>query len=339
MLNYAFWNNKGGTGKTSLAFQTICLFARAHPEKRVLVIDMCPQANLSELFLGGLVKKGSQQLMLRQGATPRATIGGYFQMRLTSPFAKPPFLYSDFITEPYRVNGAIPNNVRLVCGDALLELQTNSMATLASTNIAGVNTWIAVMDWLKDFLDDAQSHFDFVFMDLNPSFSIYTQIALANSHRLILPTMADDSSRRAIQNAFSLVFGLRLPSPIYAEHNFSSRITAAHRDLPKVHLMIQNRITQYMGNASAYGAVLHEITDDLKGLLAAYPSYFTFSDIADGLIDTRDFQTTGVVAFARGCPFDRLLPGYVQVLNKRVRVNKEQLELCRDEIQEIVQTL
>ena len=176
-------------------------------------------------------------------------------------------------------------------------------------------------------------------MDLNPSFSIYTQIALANSDRLILPLMADDSSRRAIQNAFSLVFGLRLPSPIYSQHNFSSIITHASRPLPKVHMLIRNRITQYMGNASAYSAVLKEISDDLKKLYAANPQYFSFSSINDGIIDTRDFQTTGVVAFARGCPFDRLKTGNVQVLSKRIRVNEGQLDSCRDEIKNIVQRI
>src|SRR5262249_49399853 len=129
------------------------------------------------------------------------------------------------------------------------------------------------------------------------------------------------------------------PSPIYAEHNFASRIGAAHRPLPKVHLMIQNRITQYMGNASAYSAVLSEIADHLRQLMTAHPQHFTFSRVEDGMIDTRDFQTTGVVAFARGCPFDRLIPGYVQVLNRRVRVNNAQLQSCCDEIEEIVRAL
>lgn len=339
MLKYAFWNNKGGTGKTSLAFQTISLFARQHHNKRILVVDMCPQANLSELMLGGLVKRGSSHLMQRQGAVPRATIGGYFQMRLGSPFTKPNFRYSDFITRPFDTNRVVPNNIDLVCGDALLELQSNSMATLSSTNIAGIDTWISVMDWLKDFFDDAGDYYDYVFLDLNPSFSLYTQIALANTDRLILPTMADDSSRRAIQNAFSLVFGLRLPSPIYAQHNFSSRISSAGRLLPKVHLVIKNRITQYMGNASAYKAVLDQIVADLAELLRSYPQFFTFSDVSDGIIDTRDFQTTGVVAFARGCPFDMLGTGYVQVLGRRIRVNQEQLDSCTDEITEIVQML
>ncbi|MBS5302191.1 MAG: ParA family protein [Clostridiaceae bacterium] len=49
MNKYAFWNNKGGTGKTTLCFQLLCQYAIDHPDKRVLVVDVCPQANLSEL--------------------------------------------------------------------------------------------------------------------------------------------------------------------------------------------------------------------------------------------------------------------------------------------------
>ena len=53
--------------------------------RQLLVIDMCPQANLSELLLGGLTNHGSGNLLARQGELPRATIGGYFQERLPSP--------------------------------------------------------------------------------------------------------------------------------------------------------------------------------------------------------------------------------------------------------------
>lgn len=54
MLVYGYWNNKGGTGKTSLCFQSICFYAEQNPDKQILVVDVCPQANLSELLLGGL---------------------------------------------------------------------------------------------------------------------------------------------------------------------------------------------------------------------------------------------------------------------------------------------
>ena len=51
MRRIIFWNNKGGTGKTSLAFQIICEYALKNPTKKVLAVDVCPQANLSELLL------------------------------------------------------------------------------------------------------------------------------------------------------------------------------------------------------------------------------------------------------------------------------------------------
>ena len=34
-MKTAFWNNKGGTGKTSLAFQIICDFAHQNPKKKI----------------------------------------------------------------------------------------------------------------------------------------------------------------------------------------------------------------------------------------------------------------------------------------------------------------
>ncbi len=74
-----------------------------HSEK-ILVIDVCPQANLSELLLGGLHQGGSNILLQRQGATPRATIGGYFQLRLPSPYTPPSFTAQDFLTQPYKYN-------------------------------------------------------------------------------------------------------------------------------------------------------------------------------------------------------------------------------------------
>ena len=39
--------------------------------------------------------------------------------------------------------------------------------------------------------------------------------------------------------------------------------------------------------------------------------------------DVRDFQTTGVVAAARGCPFQKLKAGRLEVMGKRVAVREE----------------
>jgi cellulose biosynthesis protein BcsQ len=339
MLTYAIWNNKGGTGKTSLAFQLICRYAEQNPKKRILAIDMCPQANLSELFLGGLTHGGSKNLLARQGLTPRCSIGGYFQLRLPSPFSPSAFVSEDFLTKPSKYNTAVPLNLDLLCGDPLLELQSNAINTLANAQVPGTNTWVGVIDWLRNYLTNLKKPYDVVFIDSNPSFSIYTQIALSTADRLILPVMADDSSRRAIQNAFSLLYGLKLPSDIYSKYAFATKLNEAERKLPKVHLVAKNRLTQYMGPASAYAAVLSSINDDLKALLKSHPELFTFKSVNSGVVDVRDFQTTGVVAFARGCPFYCMPVGRLDIGGHRVRVNEPYRQDCVDAIDELVNKL
>ncbi len=309
MAAFAFWNNKGGTGKTSLAFQAITTYAHEHSTDSVLVLDVCPQANLSELMLGGLVGKGSANLQALHGETSRRSIGGYFQRRLPRPYATPTIDPNDFLCKPSKFNKHVPTNIRLLAGDPLLELQSNAIATLANAQIPGTNTWLAILDWLRDYIDAFDTEFDAIFIDCNPSFSMYTQIALATADYMVVPVMADDSSKRALQNAVSLVHGLRLPSPDYAMHSFTERLTTAGRAIPKVHLILRNRITQYMGPATAYGVVLQSIVDDVRSLLKTNPSIFTFSKVKDGYVDIRDFQTTGVVAFAEACPFYELATG------------------------------
>ena len=45
-------NTQGGVGKTTLTYHLSTNYAEEHPEERVLVIDMCPQANISSALLG-----------------------------------------------------------------------------------------------------------------------------------------------------------------------------------------------------------------------------------------------------------------------------------------------
>ncbi len=40
---YAFYNNKGGVGKTTLCSNAATLYAEKDPKTQVLIIDMCSQ--------------------------------------------------------------------------------------------------------------------------------------------------------------------------------------------------------------------------------------------------------------------------------------------------------
>ena len=334
-----FWNNKGGTGKTSLAFQSICAFATQNQEANILVIDVCPQANLSELLLGGQEHHGGRNLLLLHGEIQRQSIGGYFQERLPKPFDTPSIIHQNYISDPSKFNQLIPTNVKLMAGDPLLELQSNAVSTLANTQIPGTNSWSSVVCWIRDFLQSATSQYDYCFIDMNPSFSMYTQIALAACDRIVLPVTADDSSRRGIQNALSLVFGMKLPSEIYAKHNFHTRMGEAGLVLPKVHLIAKNRLTQYINVAKSYVAVLEGIGEDIENIHSISPEYFTFTDVSDGIFNVKDFQTSGVVAFARGTPFIVMRSGTLSVAGQRVKINRDQLDENREIINGLARKL
>jgi cellulose biosynthesis protein BcsQ len=340
-MKYTFWNNKGGTGKSSLAFQTIAEYAILHPTKRILAIDLCPQANLSELFMGGLLGNGGTNLGNLTTPTSSCTIGGYFQERLSNPFNVPVINSALYTSNPSAVNGQIPVNIDLIAGDRIVELQSNSISALSITQIPGVDTYLKVIDWVNDLINAANqsNNYDDIFIDTNPSFAIYTQIALAATDRIIAPVMADDSSRRALTNIFSLVYGLNLPSAIYNTYAFNTKLANGGRALPKIHLVVKNRLTQYMGPASAYASVLTSINNDLNAILASHPQYFTFTNLTDGLVDVRDFQTTGVVAFAEATPFRRLPTGNHNIFGNNTQIQQEYLTNCINSINGIATRL
>lgn len=73
MAIYSIWNNKGGVGKSYLTFQVASEYAIMHPDKKVLVIDLCPQANSSSMLLGG-IENGENILNEIHAIQPRTSI-------------------------------------------------------------------------------------------------------------------------------------------------------------------------------------------------------------------------------------------------------------------------
>lgn len=331
MRTYTFWNNKGGTGKTSLCFQCVLEYALEHESAKILIIDLCPQANLSELLLGGMENNGAGNLDNLYHYKPRKSIGGYFDSRMQTPFTYTSNINPlDYISKPSALNESIPNNIDLIAGDRLVELQSSFISSLTANKNPSVNTYIAVVSWLRDILQNVEDY-DVVFIDTNPSFSIYTQIALAATERLIVPVMADDSSKRALSNVLSLVYGYNLPSPLYASYTFNSELKNAGMTLPQIHLIVKNRITQYMGTAAAYRGVLASIDNEINTLMAANPQYFTSNDV---IMEVRDFQTSGVAAFAEAKSFSQLM------VDRRVRtIGGERVQLDINQIQNNQQSI
>jgi chromosome partitioning protein len=240
---YAVWNNKGGVGKTFVIFVMAAEYAAEHPDQTVVVIDMCPQANVSEILLGGN-GTGAKHLADFLKKSPRQSIGGYFDQRITSPHAKTGTEIS-FLIPLSKYNSNLPNNLFLVAGDPSLELQGQAINQIAAQTLPP-EAWKNVHSWVIDLINAirAQHPSSIFFIDCNPSFASYTELALLAATRLIIPCTSDGSSARAIDNVGQLLYGIGVPA-VYRSVNFSSRASGAGMALPSIHLVPLNRSTQY----------------------------------------------------------------------------------------------
>ncbi len=347
MKKYAFWNNKGGVGKTFLAFMVATEYARLHPEENVVVIDMCPQANISEMLLGGNGVGSANIDAINQRWESRRTIGGYFDKRLSDP-DKPTLNEADYITRVKEYAPAIPSNVYLVCGDRSLELQVQAINQLASVSLPELR-WSNVHSWLKDLQKGIESRFNnqvVFFMDCNPSFATYTAQALLAANRLIVPCTADGSSARAFENIGQLLYGIDMPH-MYKGTAFSAKLAANNLKAPIIHLIVKNRSTIYGKDendrsvpASAFKAMYKNIVDKALALKAKDRDLFTPN--IETFVDMPDVHTISIVSSHLALPF-HALEAKQYVLNAydatKTKINPTQLDKYREALDILVASL
>ena len=148
-----------------MSFQIITEYAQKNADKHILVIDLCPQANLSELLLGGLIGNGGENLSHLSKDELRRTVGGYFDCRIQSTFNAVKFSPEDFLCLPSQYNDKIPSNVELLAGDRLVEIQATALSALANTQLPGVDARLAVTSWIKEFIAETNEKYDTIFID------------------------------------------------------------------------------------------------------------------------------------------------------------------------------
>lgn len=349
MAIYAIWNNKGGVGKSYLTFQLASEYALQHPDKKVLVVDLCPQANSSSMLLGGM-DSGERHLNDIHGQQPRLTISGYIDDRIRSPYV-PTNSGASYITQVSRYNNRVPDNVYLVVGDEKLELQSSQVSR--ATNPGPNDAWRIVHLWITDLIVDIKRSWNeedcCVFIDCNPSFSIYTELALTAAERLLIPFSADGSSKRAIKAVLSLVYGQRrqvgdMQSEFYLESN------RYNMSLPEIYMYIGNRLTQMNNSsASAFKTVVNEISEEIYSVWQSSNTPFcihpfganrptnkkTFKSMFQ--FEVNDANTASVVSGSLGIPISVLTAGSKQVAGVTITVNQSQLDRQVPNLKELVQ--
>jgi chromosome partitioning protein len=351
MSIYALWNNKGGVGKSYLSFQIACEYARTHPHQNVLVIDMCPQANASSMLLGG-IERGEAGLENLSGLTPPRTISGYVADRIVSPYVNT-HSGANYLTRVNAQNNWAPNNLYLICGDEELEMQAAGIRLACSAGPA--DSWRIVHTWIRDLIEDVKNAWNqqniTVFVDCNPSFTIYTELAIAAADRLIIPFSADGSSKRAVKSVLSLVYGV-LRRPGQPQSEFFRNVERYRMALPQIYSYVGNRLTQMNNSsASAFRTVVLDIFNEVFRVWQSDPAKFCvhpngtpaptsrigFRAMFEAQIN--DANTASVVSGALGIPICRLTAGTKNFAGRSVQVNQSQLDKQQPNIRDFVASI
>lgn len=345
MAVYAVWNNKGGVGKSYLAFQIACEYAYTHPAKRVLVIDLCPQANCSTMLLGG-IDAGEQAL--DSASQNGSTISGYIADRINSPYRNTNS-GMQFAVQARTINARIPNNLNLVIGDEQLEVQMSAVAGLAATGPS--NSWQLVHTWIRELISDLRTQWHdedlTVFIDCNPSFTLFTEMAMSASDRLIIPFSADGSSKRAVRSVLSLMYGVqRYAGAQLSQFHINSQTYGM--SVPKIYLYVGNRLTAAnFTSANAFQLIVREIGNEIFRAWSANPNAFhihnsmpfpnsraAFRQMYQ--CEVRDANTASVVSSTLGIPLTRLTAGKYSLPGRSVDVNQSQLDVQIPSIRNLV---
>lgn len=153
--SYALWNNKGGVGKSTITFHLAMRYAELHPQTKILVIDLCPQANSSMMLLGGGPVGEENIINFCKEATPRSVVGYLSTVITNGRGAQLPDPYK-FVVNVSDYNTNAPQNLFLLCGDGNLEPMAPAINEAASAKALTptAQPWKWIQEIIRNFIED-----------------------------------------------------------------------------------------------------------------------------------------------------------------------------------------
>lgn len=183
-----FFNNKGGVGKTSLVYHLSWMFSELG--KRVVAVDLDPQANLTSAFLP---EERLEALWEPSSAAQRAdTI--YQCIR--------PLTQVGDIKEPAAVR--INEQLRLVPGDLSLASFEDALSENWPKSVDSGNLYrpfrVLTAFWQVAQMAASAHEADFIVADVGPNLGAINRSALIGTDHVVIPLAADLFSLQGLAN-------------------------------------------------------------------------------------------------------------------------------------------
>ena len=185
MNTLAFFNNKGGVGKTTLLYHLAWMFADMG--NRVLVADFDPQANLTSMFLAEAELERLWDLDNDQEQSVMAPL---------SPIIRG---LGDIGPTPLQ---RIASNIRLIPGDLSLSNFESNLSEAWSKCLDRQEPAFRITSALHRIIRQAADKFDanLVLIDVGPNFGAINRSALICADAVVIPVAPDLFSIQGLRN-------------------------------------------------------------------------------------------------------------------------------------------
>jgi cellulose biosynthesis protein BcsQ len=180
----AFFNNKGGVGKTSLVYHLAWMFADL--QVTVLAADLDPQMNLTAAFLD------DDKLELFWAPDPREfTVHGFLQPLLKG---------TGDILEAYPVR--IEDKLALLAGDLQLSAFEDELSQQWPNSLSGQERPFRVISAFWRMMQHAARAYcaDIILLDLGPNLGAINRAGLLSADYVVVPLSPDLFSLQGLRN-------------------------------------------------------------------------------------------------------------------------------------------
>ncbi|MBB1564024.1 AAA family ATPase [Candidatus Saccharibacteria bacterium] len=182
-----FFNNKGGVGKTTLAYNTAVQFA--NKSYKTVLVDLDPQCNLTRLALGEEYYENTifSEMSKTIYDVLRGVIEGGSDIDLAAQFEQ--------------AKGA-PENLYLLRGDMRLSDYENVLSTGYNSAAAGEQLGYFQTSAIDRFLREKglSEQVDIFVIDTSPTLGLLNRVILLGSDYFVVPLMPDALSLQGIEN-------------------------------------------------------------------------------------------------------------------------------------------
>ena len=301
---YAISNLRGGIGKTSLAFNLSFELSR---RESLLIADVCPQCNLTELFF-----KSQRPSVKITDALNAKIMGSAFGDEAED---------ISYITGDKAENFKGAKNCYFVPGDAEL-FAFPSMLYQQLNNALGRSNKNAVRNLLLSLQDVLTKQAklkkcDAILVDTSPFYAGGTHLAWAGADALIVPVRVDENSMYSLELLFRMLTSRDRDFVQWNER------AAGTLNAPKIAAIVMTMVgasTSEKGRPDRASMVYIERALEIA---EKYPDVFPYQDPSEAFVLTDDFRGSGRISGALSIPITQLSIGdFKTVDRRRLQVNK-----------------